>query len=87
MKNSKYLVRPNDNMVFEVDPSNGCYRSYDSKNTRNRPNAYEHFTYKHLTLHYDYFPIEESEISKYEELCSQHYKQLIEEDRPDGHGN
>ena len=30
--NPKYLVRPSDFHIFELDMSNNCYRSYSSKN-------------------------------------------------------
>lgn len=89
MKNIiKYLVRPNDYSVFELDESNGCYRSYKGPTYSDgtRPNAQLHFTFENLTENYDFFPITEDEISIYEKKCDQYYKFLSWQTRSDGHG-
>lgn len=57
MKNPKYLVRPNDFSIFELDPLNNCYRSHVE--IKNKPNAYSHFTFDNLTTNYNFFTIEE----------------------------
>ena len=82
----KYLVRPGDYHIFELDKSNGCYRSYSTKGVTysdgTRPNAQSHFTYENLTKIYDFFPITESEIQTWEVHC----KYIIWSTRSDGHG-
>ena len=85
MKN-RYLVRPDDFSIFELDESNGCYRSLDSSSDPNRPTAMSHFTFENLTVNYGFFPIEADELDKYEKLCTEHYKFLSRQARPDGHG-
>jgi len=81
---SKYLVRPNDMMVFEIDEFNGCYRT--RQEIENRPNAYEHFTFKNLTQNYHFFPIQEDEVDIYQYFNEIYYKFLNWQCRPDGHG-
>lgn len=58
----KYLVRPSDNHVFEIDPSNYRYRSVYLRNDPNRPPAYPYFTYDNLTEYYSFFPIREDQL-------------------------
>lgn len=41
MKKPKYLVRSDDYLIFEIDPSNGCYRPLDKNNNINRQQAYD----------------------------------------------
>lgn len=66
----KYLVRPDDFTIFDLDESNGCYRSWSKKptlyNDNTRPNAMNHFTFENLTKNYGFFAIEETEIKIYE---------------------
>ena len=86
----KYLVRPDDFSIFDLDESNGCYRSW-SKNPityrdGTRPNAMEHFTLENLTKNYGFFVIDESELELYEQKCDEHYKFLSWQSRSDGHG-
>lgn len=87
-KNSKYLVRPSDNSIFELDESNGCYRGHGgpTDSDGNRPPAYSHFTYENLTENYSYFPIKETEIAKYEELNKKYYRELSDHIKFDHHG-
>ena len=89
-RNPKYLVRPNDYHIFEVDNSNGCYRSYLNRNiTRSdgtRPNAQSHFTFGVLTNNFDFFPIEESMIEYYTEKNKEYLEYMKWYNRPDGHG-
>lgn len=86
----KYLVRPDDYSIFDLDESNNCYRSWSKKpitySDGTRPKAYDHFTFENLTKNYDFFPIDESELDIYEEKCHEHYKFLGWLSRPDGHG-
>jgi len=88
---TKYLVRPNDMHIFEIDESNGCYRSYTNRSVTdsdgNRPNAYEHFTYENLTQNYYFFPIGDvDEIDIYEYFHNIYMKFTSWQSRPDGHG-
>jgi len=82
---SKYLVRPNDMMIFEIDESNGCYRPriVDMKNV---PQAQSYFTYEHLTQDYNFFPIKEEELKMYEFFEFVSYDYMGWQGRPDGHG-
>lgn len=86
----KYLVRPNDYAIFDLDESNGCYRSWSRKpitySDGTRPNAMKHFTYENLTLNYNFFPIEETELSYYEDKHNEHMEFILWESRSDGHG-
>ena len=85
----KYLVRPNDYHIFEIDESNGCYRSYTKNITRSdgtRPDAQKHFTYENLTKNYNFFPITEDEISIFEEKNKQYNMFISWQNRSDGHG-
>jgi hypothetical protein len=90
MKKTKYLVRPNDFHIFEVDESNGCYRSYSNKDVTDssgwRPNAYAHFTFEILTEGYGFFPIEESELEEYKKRSDTYMNYRLWCSRPDGHG-
>ena len=90
MRKSKYLVRPNDMHIFEVDESNGCYRSYTNRSvvyhdTKERPQAQDHFTYDSLTEDYHFFPIEELDILMYEYFNNIYTKYFSWACRPDGH--
>lgn len=86
----KYLVRPDDFNIFDLDESNGCYRSWSKKpitySDGTRPNAMEHFTLENLTKNYGFFEIDESELDVYEQKCNEHYKFLSWQSRSDGHG-
>ena len=87
---TKYLVRPNDFHVWELDESNGCYRSYSNRavtySDGTRPNAQLHFTFDILTKNFDYFPIEESEIELYEQKNNSYMDYMLWQSRSDGHG-
>jgi hypothetical protein len=78
----KYLVRPSDFSIFDLDETNGCYRGWSSKplTDRNgkRPKAMKHFTFENLTTKYKFFPIDESQIEFYEKRCDEHYKLLLQ---------
>lgn len=84
----KYLVRPDDYHIFEIDEFNGCYRSYTTRNIRSdgRPNAQKHFTYENLTKNYNFFPITEEEIPTYEEKHNLYFEFISWQTRSDGHG-
>jgi hypothetical protein len=87
---SQFLVRPKDFHIWEIDESNGCYRSYINKDvTRSdgtRSNAQEHFTFEILTKGFGFFPIDESEIEIYEKKNDEYVKFINWQCRPDGHG-
>ena len=90
MKNSKYLVRPDDMHIFDMDESNGCYRSYSTREvTRmdgSRPNAQSHFTYENLTQNYNFFPIDEEKLALFEQFHSIYMDYINWASRSDGHG-
>ena len=83
-----YLVRPNDWSLFELDPSNGCYRHYPPRKRCDGTsiNAQPHFTYDNLVQNYGFYPIEKSEIPKYQKKSNEHYDFIVWQSRPDGHG-
>ena len=87
----KYLVRPRDFHIFDLDESNGCYRSWSTKKVTyqdgTRPNAMLHFTFDNLTINYDFFPINENDLDLYIEKNKTHNKWLSWSCRNDGHGN
>jgi hypothetical protein len=86
----KYLVRPHDFNIFDLDESNGCYRGWSRTPTTygdgTRPNAMSHFTFENLTENYGFFPIDENELETYEEKSDEYYKFLSWQSRSDGHG-
>ncbi|MBT6047716.1 MAG: hypothetical protein HOG49_12985 [Candidatus Scalindua sp.] len=88
MKNPKYIVRPDDSYIWELDESNNCYRSYKpiKYSDGTRANAHDNYTFKRLTEIYDFFPIEEDELAKYEAKCKDHYAFVGWQIRSDGHG-
>jgi hypothetical protein len=89
MEKIKYLVRPDDYHIFEIDESNGCYRSYSIKAAYSdgaRVNAYPHFTFENLTKNYEFFPIQENELPLYEEIEDVYTKYYSWSTRTDGHG-
>ena len=71
INNQKYLVRPSDFHIWEIDESNGCYRSYIKMDVIHpngtRPKAQKHFTFENLTKNYDFFTIEENELEIFEQ--------------------
>lgn len=86
----KYLVRPDDYSIFELDESNGCYRGW-SKNPitytdGTRPNAMSHFTFNNLTDNYGFFVINESEFDLYNKKNNDHFNFISWKNRSDGHG-
>lgn len=85
-KQNKYLVRPHDSHIFEVDLTNGCYHSLSTRGSANRPRAYDHFTYENLTQNHDFFEIEESEIERYNQKNDLYHKWVGWTTRSDGHG-
>lgn len=90
MEYPKYLVRPHDFSIYDLDETNNCYR-YWSRNPPKysdgtRPNAMEHFTYDNLTQNYDFFPIKETQLEMYEQKHNDYYDFVSWQSRPDGHG-
>jgi hypothetical protein len=88
MKKPKYIVRPDDFSIFEIDQTNGRYRIWEKNpnNNKSRPKAMKHFTLENLTKNYHFFPINESEIEYYEQKSNEHYNFISWKHRPDGHG-
>lgn len=90
MKYPKYLVRPHDYHIFEIDESNGCYRSYSTRNVTysdgTRPQAQSHFTFDNLVKNYGFFPIQESDLSRFEKEHEFEMGFRIWQSRNDGHG-
>jgi len=86
----KYLVRPHDFHIWELDESNGCYRSWSNIDVTyrdgTRPNAQTHFTFENLTTNYGFFPIEEQELPNYETKHKERNKYISWLHRNDGHG-
>ena len=86
---AKFLVRPNDFHIFELDESNNCYRSWGTNVTYSngeKPNAALNFTFNNLVENYDFFPIEEDELQIYENKHEEYRKFISWKTRPDGHG-
>lgn len=69
-------MEPDDFSIFDLDESNGCYRSWSIKpitySDGTRPNAMKHFTFDILTKGYGFFPIDESQLEEYESK-NKHY--------------
>jgi hypothetical protein len=86
----KFLVRKNDFHIFEVDETNGCYRSWSTKNVTdskgNRPQAMSHFTFENLTENYDFFPIQEEELEFYNNKHNIYLNYFKWTNISDGHG-
>ncbi len=74
----KYLVRPDDFHIFEIDENNDCYRSWTTRSVTDmngvRSNAMAHFTFENLTTNYGFFPINENEIEYYSKKNDEYYK-------------
>ena len=87
---SKYLVRPHDFHIFELDETNDCYRSWSTREVLRsdgtRINANPHFTYETLTVYHDFFPISEDEIPLYDAKNNDYCKFTSWQHRSDGHG-
>ncbi len=88
--NPKFLVRPHDFHIWELDESNGCYRSYTTRSVTysdgTRPNAQPNYTFERLTETYDFFPIDEDELEYNEKKNDYYTKFTIWQCRSDGHG-
>jgi hypothetical protein len=84
-----YLVRPHDFHIWEIDPENGCYRSYSTRDVTypdgTRPNAQETHTYDILTKNHDFFPITSKELPIYEEKNHYYHGFISWQSRSDGH--
>ncbi len=78
---SKYLVRPSDFHIYELDESNNCYRSWSTRaatySDGTRPNANQDFTFDNLTRNHGFFPINEHELDVYQNKNQQHHKDMI----------
>ena len=76
---SKYLVRPDDWMVFELQVGG----RYQPKNgvtdlEGNRPIPHDNFTEENL-IKYGFFPIGEALVEFFEQRCDEHYKKIDKE--------
>jgi hypothetical protein len=86
--NPKYLVRPDDSMIFTFNEEHKAYEILDGPTDRegNRPIPYKHFTHKNLTR-CGFFPIQEAQLEEYRAKRDKYYKKLGEESRKNrGHG-
>lgn len=81
MKN-KYLVRPNDFQIFELDENENYYKL---KIKGLKLSGMPFWTYK-LLNNLGFFPIEEDEIPIYENKHNEYIKFISWQSRPDGHG-
>jgi hypothetical protein len=77
---SKYLVRPDDSMIFTLNEEYGVYEILDGPTDidGNPPIPYAHFTYENLT-EVGFFPIEESELKFYQNKRDQYFRKLRQE--------
>lgn len=81
----KYLVRPDDHAIFEIQPDIMRYGLFGK--IKNKPKAYDHFTYENLVNHYGWYPINEDEIPKHQALnhrWNQIWSKYMESDGHDG---
>jgi len=78
----KYLVRPDDSVIFVLNEEYNVYELLDGPTDLdgNRPIPYGHFTHEDLTR-LGFFPIEKSELDFYQKKQDDHYKKLAEECR------
>jgi len=74
--------------VFEIDPHNNCYRSYEKpgKEIKNRQHAYDHFTYENLVEGYGFTPIENNQLPSALEAWDYYLGFISWTSRNDGHG-
>lgn len=91
MKLPQFLARPGDFHIFDLDPSNNCYRSYSTREVTypdgTRPNAQDHFTFDILTENFGFIPITETgQLEHYEQMHDEHVEFVIWQSRSDGHG-
>lgn len=82
----KYLVRPDDFAIFELDNSNFCYRYLEKTFKENKFNAQSHFTFQNLTENYNFFPVKEEDLPQWEEKHQLYMDYISWFCRPDGHG-
>lgn len=75
----RYLVRPDDFMVFELVPGENHYRPVTRNNPQPRFIGHKHNTFSYLKSHY-FFPIPEEELDTFFDICERHYKREREED-------
>ncbi len=87
---TKFLVRPNDFHIWDLDESNGCYRSYSTRSVTysdgTRSNAQPNYTYDNLVNNYDFIPITEEELPDYEAKHDYRMGFITWQYRSDGHG-
>ena len=86
---SKYLVRPDDAVVWVLNEELDLYEILDSPTDRfgNKSRPYDHFTKENLICNYGFFQIGEELIEYYNKKRDEYYRQLSKEMRGDGHGN
>ncbi len=81
---SKYLVRPSDMEIFVIDESNGCYKIYSGDDSS--PQALSYFTFDNLTKNYNFFPIDERDVSIYKYFSNIYIDYISWACRSNGHG-
>jgi hypothetical protein len=80
MEFPKYLARPTDHTIFERQ-KNGMYRHLlDKKHYSGHDYSYEKL------IECEFYPCEESELSKIREKSKMYYQWLSWHTRSDGHG-
>jgi len=73
----KYLVRPDDHMVFSINPEDGTYSVKSSK--EEWPNHFHHrYDLDHL-LRLKFYPCDEEDLLAIEEKKDEYYAKLAEE--------
>ena len=90
MEPTKFLVRPRDYHIFDLDESNDCYRSYSTRSVTyadgTRANASLHMTFDNLVNNYEFMPILPTELSFYEMKHDEYMEYVKWATRSDGHG-
>ena len=88
-KKPKYLVRTRDYHIWELDPSNGFYRSYScvvKYPDGTIPNARPNMNYEDLTKIYGFIPIKKDQLEIYEKKHQEYLDFTSWQCRSDGHG-
>jgi hypothetical protein len=86
--NSKYLVRKDDSCIFEIDPSNDCYRPLDGATYSDGtvPKANKYYNFEYLVDNFEFFPISEKELDIYKAKNKLYLLYTNWASRSDGHG-
>jgi hypothetical protein len=89
MSNPRYLVRPGDYTIYELDDSNNCYRYLKpfTYSDGTRAQAQSNFTFENVTNYAGFFPIDEEDIPIYKKKHDDYMEFIAWHCRPDGHGS